>query len=383
MKALVVADSKLAIDNISQVLEIAGYDVIVYKWLIKALDNIEEICPHLIVVSTKDYPRHWKTLTQFASTEFGGYKPQIILYADGGLSDDDIQKARALDVRGFFTSVDVSGLDQLREVLTKETDIYSGKLMDEDGNKVKIEISVNSSDEDKAEDDIFTVESLLNNEPDGEDLSSEDLGASSFDDEAETSVSDNFQIKEADETSESVYESGEVSESEEESEPVFGIDEPLETETETEAVFEAEDTSESEAESEPVFEIDEPLEIETESEAVFEAEDTSESEAEPETVLDLHLSPVNDEESVQEDIQPQLITCSLVFSNPISGALVTGYADNFDGSTLNFRSDVSSFTNDLYEGLSIPCATLKTGSDFHSVSATVKSNKDILVLELN
>ena len=43
MKALVVADDEKAINNISQVLKSAGYDPIVYKWLLKALDNIEEI----------------------------------------------------------------------------------------------------------------------------------------------------------------------------------------------------------------------------------------------------------------------------------------------------------------------------------------------------
>ena len=64
MKALLVADDEKAINNISEVLKAAGYDTIVYTWLLKALDNIEEIAPHLIIVSTGDYPRHWKTLAQ-------------------------------------------------------------------------------------------------------------------------------------------------------------------------------------------------------------------------------------------------------------------------------------------------------------------------------
>lgn len=131
MKALVVADNPLVIDNTSQVLESAGYDVIVYKWLLKALDNVEEIAPHLIIISTKDYPRHWKTLTQFSTTNFGGYKPQVVLYAEDGLSEDERQKAKALDVRGIFESVDVEGLDALRKILLKDEDIYSGNLLDE------------------------------------------------------------------------------------------------------------------------------------------------------------------------------------------------------------------------------------------------------------
>ena len=133
MKALLIADDELAITNISLVLETAGYDVIVYKWLLKALDNIEEIAPHLIVVSTKDYPRHWKTLTQFAATAFSGYRPEVVLYTDGSLDEDELRKAEALKVRGWFESVDVEGLDKLRQILTKEIDIYSGKLVDEEG----------------------------------------------------------------------------------------------------------------------------------------------------------------------------------------------------------------------------------------------------------
>ncbi len=133
MKALLIADDELAITNISQVLETAGYDVIVYKWLLKALDNIEEIAPHLIVVSTKDYPRHWKTLTQFAETAFSGYRPEVVLYTDGTLDEEELKKAEALKVRGWFEAVDVDGLDKLRKILTKEIDIYSGKLVDEEG----------------------------------------------------------------------------------------------------------------------------------------------------------------------------------------------------------------------------------------------------------
>lgn len=133
MKALLVADNQIVIDNISQVLETAGYDVIIYKWLLKALDNVEEIAPHLIIVSTKDYPRHWKTLTQYAQTVCTSYKPQIILYSEGGLEDEEAQKAKVLNVRGIFESVDVKGLDEFRKILTKETDIYSGKLLSDDG----------------------------------------------------------------------------------------------------------------------------------------------------------------------------------------------------------------------------------------------------------
>ena len=132
MKALLVADNEKAIENISQVLKTAGYDTIVYRWLLKALDNIEEISPHLIVVSTADYPRHWKTLAQYATTYFGDYRPQLVLFTDENFNEEEQKKADFLKVRGCFDSIGVEGLDKLREILAKSDDIYSGHLTDED-----------------------------------------------------------------------------------------------------------------------------------------------------------------------------------------------------------------------------------------------------------
>ena len=139
MKALLVADDEKAINNISEVLKAAGYDTIVYTWLLKALDNIEEIAPHLIIVSTGDYPRHWKTLAQYATAGFGEYKPQIILYTDENFNEEDHKKAEALHVRGTFDSVTVEGLDKLREILKKADDIFSGYLTEEEQSEISVD----------------------------------------------------------------------------------------------------------------------------------------------------------------------------------------------------------------------------------------------------
>ncbi|MCH5288357.1 MAG: hypothetical protein J1E32_00405, partial [Treponema sp.] len=134
MKALLVADGDEVIARVGTVLKTAGYDIITYRALLKALDNIEEIAPHLIVVSTKDYPRHWKTLAQYATVPLGAYMPQVILYTAGTLAEDEIKKAEALHIRGCFASVDVDGLDELRRILSEKDDIFSGSLNEtEDG----------------------------------------------------------------------------------------------------------------------------------------------------------------------------------------------------------------------------------------------------------
>lgn len=130
MKALVVADSDTVIDHIGTVLKTAGYDIIAYRTLLKAFDNFEEIAPHLIVISTEAYPRHWKTLAQYATMPIGAYKPQVILYTGGTLSEEEQKKAEALRVRGCFSAIDVKGLDELRRILAGKDDIFSGSIND-------------------------------------------------------------------------------------------------------------------------------------------------------------------------------------------------------------------------------------------------------------
>ena len=130
MKALVVADSDTVIEHVGSVLKTAGYDTITYRTLLKAFDNFEEIAPHLIVISTEAYPRHWKTLAQYATVPLGAYRPQVILYTGGTLDEEEQKKAEALHVRGCFSAIDVKGLDELRRILAEKDDIFSGSLND-------------------------------------------------------------------------------------------------------------------------------------------------------------------------------------------------------------------------------------------------------------
>ena len=130
MKALVVADSDTVIEHVGSVLKTAGYDIITYRTLLKAFDNFEEIAPHLIVISTEAYPRHWKTLAQYATVPLGAYKPQVILYTGGTLDEEEQKKAAALHIRGCFSAIDVKGLDELRRILAEKDDIFSGSLND-------------------------------------------------------------------------------------------------------------------------------------------------------------------------------------------------------------------------------------------------------------
>ncbi len=120
MKALLIADDDLVIDKLSTSLQKDNYDVITYRWLIKAMDNIEEIEPDVIIINASNFPRHWKTLVQFVQTGITKHIPKIILYTEHSFSDEDLKKANALNITNIFNSLDENGLKKLSDFLSNK-----------------------------------------------------------------------------------------------------------------------------------------------------------------------------------------------------------------------------------------------------------------------
>lgn len=120
MKALIISDKQEIIDLLRAKLVDDGYDIIVYHWLLKALDNVEEIQPDYIVLSADEYPRHWKTLASFVQSGIGGKDVRFCLYNADNLSDDDKSKAEKLNVEFWcekkeFTSKVVPVVNEITE----------------------------------------------------------------------------------------------------------------------------------------------------------------------------------------------------------------------------------------------------------------------------
>ncbi len=118
MKAIIICDDEELIGKVDTALASLSYDTIIYRWLLKALDNIEEIRPDIVVVSASDYPRHWKTLTQFIKSGIGGKIPDVVLYVPSSFSVAEKKKARKLGVKGIFASCDESGISLFRSIVT-------------------------------------------------------------------------------------------------------------------------------------------------------------------------------------------------------------------------------------------------------------------------
>ncbi|MGP1368167.1 MAG: hypothetical protein ACTTKX_02760 [Treponema sp.] len=119
MKALIICDEKSVIEKLDKILCGCGFDTIIYNWLLKALDNIEEISPNFTIISVSDYPRHWKTLVQFINSGIARSSDKVILYTPKPLSLEEDKKAQALGVAGCFYSFEESedGLKKLRALL--------------------------------------------------------------------------------------------------------------------------------------------------------------------------------------------------------------------------------------------------------------------------
>ncbi len=101
MKALVISDRPEIIDFVTPLLKEKSFDLIHYRWIIKALDNIEEIQPDVIVLSAGEYPRHWKTLAGFVQSGIGGNDVKLYLYETTPLSEEDFKKSKELGVYSF------------------------------------------------------------------------------------------------------------------------------------------------------------------------------------------------------------------------------------------------------------------------------------------
>ena len=147
MKAIIISDDSNIINALDYTLSSSGFDTIIYRWLLKALDNIEEIRPDLVIVSANEYPRHWKTLTQFIASGIGGDKTKVFLLTLNELDKDEIKKAEALGIRGFISGTNTEDMTRLTNLLS---DIFN----------------LNSKEIDCEEDDeIPTVSSLQETQP--------------------------------------------------------------------------------------------------------------------------------------------------------------------------------------------------------------------------
>jgi len=119
MKLLLVLGSDDNFDIVSSSIPPLGFEIIRYRYVLKAMDNIEEVNPAAIVISARDFPRHWKILVQFVRSERSREACPIILLKGGTFSTEETSKAFFLGVNGVLDDAleTPAKLDRLQNIL--------------------------------------------------------------------------------------------------------------------------------------------------------------------------------------------------------------------------------------------------------------------------
>ena len=100
MKALLLVDDDRVADIARFYLRPLGFEAIRYRSPVKAIDNLDEIAPDAVVVSARDYPRHWKIVTSVIRSERGKEDCVIVLLKGEYFPFEEAAKAASLGVNG-------------------------------------------------------------------------------------------------------------------------------------------------------------------------------------------------------------------------------------------------------------------------------------------
>lgn len=96
MKILVVSEDDEVSKRITGAAKKASCDVIRYRYPIKAMDNVVEIDPDVIVINAVDFPLHWQTLAAY--TLCVGLNPTMALCVPPDFSGEDADIAQCLGI---------------------------------------------------------------------------------------------------------------------------------------------------------------------------------------------------------------------------------------------------------------------------------------------
>ncbi len=80
-----------------------GSELIQYWNPIKAMDNLDEIAPDVILFSAQDFPRHWKPFVAFLREQRSRDESVFILLKGEELSEEEAEKAQHLSVNALVS----------------------------------------------------------------------------------------------------------------------------------------------------------------------------------------------------------------------------------------------------------------------------------------
>jgi DNA-binding response OmpR family regulator len=121
MKMMLVADAPQLKPFLEQSFSFQQADVIHYDNPIKAMDNVEEIQPEIVLFSATDFPRHWKPFVMYLRNAYTRHEVIFVLLISDEFPSDEAAKAEHLDVNAVLDEdlTSVQTLERIRGIITR------------------------------------------------------------------------------------------------------------------------------------------------------------------------------------------------------------------------------------------------------------------------
>lgn len=114
MRIVLVSSKEELRDIIRSQFSPHGTEIIQYGNPIKAMDNLDELDPDVVLFSAEDYPRHWKPFLTFLRQSKGRDASVFVLLKGESFAFEEASKAQALEVNGIVREDLSDGKELLR-----------------------------------------------------------------------------------------------------------------------------------------------------------------------------------------------------------------------------------------------------------------------------
>jgi hypothetical protein len=120
MKLLLAVGSDDTYDLISLYIRPLGFELIRYRHVIKAMDNVDEVDPAGVIISANDFPRHWKAMVQFIRAERPKEICPVIILTGKNFPLESTTQAFYIGVSGIVDeTLSTSDLDRLQTIISR------------------------------------------------------------------------------------------------------------------------------------------------------------------------------------------------------------------------------------------------------------------------
>lgn len=125
MKILLVSERDELKSHIRNNFMPRGAEIIQYFNPIKAMDNLDELEPDVILFSAQDFPRHWKPFLIFLRDSRAREQCVFVLLTGDEFDHEEADKAQALSVNGIMHEKlqDRRELERLKSLVNRYRDI--------------------------------------------------------------------------------------------------------------------------------------------------------------------------------------------------------------------------------------------------------------------